>query len=268
VLALLQRGCATNHELLQSCILQRDVWRCGVAWRGTAGALGCVRCAVGGRRGVGSAGVFLSVCVQPEHRQLEHRFRDDHGPGIRPCALAHMRSAPENLRAAVVPAASGPGADVGMAHLGCGRVPAQMWACSGADEPSLVYDYLEVLAMVLYDEAPLVASLYTATRCMALRRGVVGTAGALGCVRCAVGGRREVGSAGFSTSVCVQPEHRQLEHSESDDHGRRTRPFAVARMRRASEVPSRRSVPGASGPRRRGGDGPPRMWASRSADVG
>jgi hypothetical protein len=129
------------------------------------------------------------------------------------------------------------------------------------DEPSLVYDYLQVLAMVLYDEAPLVASLYTATRCMALRRGVVGTAGALGCVRCGVGGRREVGSAGFSTSVGVQPQHRQLEHSESDDHGRRTRPFAVARMRRATDVPSRRSFPGAKW-------SPAQMWGWPTSDVG
>jgi surface protein len=34
-----------KHHLLHRCIPQGDVWRCGVAWRGTAGGLGIVRCA-------------------------------------------------------------------------------------------------------------------------------------------------------------------------------------------------------------------------------
>jgi surface protein len=85
-----------------------------------------------GWRGVGSAGVYKGVGVQPEHRQLEHRVRDDHVPGMRPCAVARKRRATDLLVAAVVPAPSGPGADVGMAHLGCGRVAVQMWASPGA----------------------------------------------------------------------------------------------------------------------------------------
>jgi surface protein len=39
-----------------------------------------------------------------------------------------MSRATDVRLAAVVPAASVPGADVGMARLGCGRVPVQVWA--------------------------------------------------------------------------------------------------------------------------------------------
>jgi len=45
-------ACAMEHHSLHRCMLQCDVWRCVVAWRGMAGALGSVRCGVDG---VGSA---------------------------------------------------------------------------------------------------------------------------------------------------------------------------------------------------------------------
>ena len=103
-----------KHHLLYSCIRQRDIW-CAV--------LCALRC---GWRGVGSAGVFRGIGVQPEHRQLEHRESDDHICRTRPCAVARMRHATDVLLASVVPAASGPGAE-------CGDGPPRMCASPGAD---------------------------------------------------------------------------------------------------------------------------------------
>jgi len=60
---------AMKHHSLHRCMLQCDVWRCGVARHGRRARLCALRC---GRRGVGSAGVLLGVGVQPKHRQLEH----------------------------------------------------------------------------------------------------------------------------------------------------------------------------------------------------
>ena len=108
------RGCAMKHHWLYSCIRQRDIW-CAV--------LCALRC---GLRGVGSAGVWPSIGVQPEHRQLEHRVRVEHIWRTRPCAVARMRHATDVLLASVVPAQSGPGAK-------CGDGPPRMWASPGAD---------------------------------------------------------------------------------------------------------------------------------------
>ncbi len=157
---------------------------CGaVAWRGTAGALGSVRCGVDGS-GVGSAGVWLGVGVQPEHRQLEHRLSDDHGRRTRPCAVARMRRAIEVLVAAVVPAQmwGWPTSDVGESRRLCGRRPVadvgQAWLNW---ERALFLIFMNGLFQRrLCDGAPLVASLYAATRCMALCAAVWTAWGRLG----------------------------------------------------------------------------------------
>ncbi len=71
-------ACAMKHHVLHRCIASlytANAMYGAAALRGTAGAGLCaLRC---GRRRVGSAGVWLGVGVQPEHRQLEHCVRDD-----------------------------------------------------------------------------------------------------------------------------------------------------------------------------------------------
>jgi len=146
---------------------------CGVAWHGRRARLCALPC---GRRGVGSAGVWLGVGVQPEHRQLEHRLSDDHGGRTRPCAVARMRRAIEVLVAAVVRAQmwGWPTSDVGESRRLCGRRPV-------ADVGQAWLNWERVLFLILMnglfqrrlcDGAPLIASVYAPMRCMALRRGV------------------------------------------------------------------------------------------------
>ncbi len=97
------------------------------AWHCTAGALGFVRFAVDGC-GVGSQVFYSAKAFNENIGSWNTASVSNMG---RACALLPSR-ATEVLFAAVVPAASGPGADVGMARLGCGRVPVQVWACPEA----------------------------------------------------------------------------------------------------------------------------------------
>ena len=164
-------ACATKPHVLHRRIRQHDVLR-----RGAARPEGSALCAAlwTARGRLGSAGVLLCGGVQPEHRQLEHSECFEYVPGMRPCAVARMRRATEVLPQQWSRPQAVPGADVGTAHLGCGRVPAQMWTSPGADVGSVWLERERVLcvpsmndtwwrvATRLCDEAPLVASLYNA----------------------------------------------------------------------------------------------------------
>ena len=120
-----------RHHLLHRCILQRDVWRCGVAWRGAAGALGCVRCGVDG---VGSAlqALYATSAFNQNIGSWNTAAVTDMSNvgalvpspacGAQPKSLSQQWS-----RQPVVP-----GADVAMARLGCGRVPVEMWVRLGS----------------------------------------------------------------------------------------------------------------------------------------
>jgi surface protein len=96
------------------------------AWRGTASELGAVRCAMDG---VGSARqAFWSASAFNQNIGSWNTAAVTTMSNVRALALSHACGAqPTSLLAAVVP-----GADVGMAHLGCGRVAVQMWASPGA----------------------------------------------------------------------------------------------------------------------------------------
>ena len=114
-----------KHHLLHRCIPQGDVRRCGVAWRGTAGGLGVVRCAedfVGSaRQAFRSASAFNQNIGSWNTASVSDMYLV--------CALvpSHACGAPsKSSLAAVVPAASGP-------RRRCGDGPPRMWASRGAD---------------------------------------------------------------------------------------------------------------------------------------
>jgi surface protein len=114
------------------------------AWRGTAGALGCGCCGVdfvgSARQAFAGASAFnqnigswntASMTTMSTVRAL--------------VSSPECGAQPTSLLAAVVPAASGPGADVGMAHLGCARVAVHMWTCSSGGVGQAWLNYERVL---------------------------------------------------------------------------------------------------------------------------
>ena len=103
---------------------------CGVAWHGRRNRL-CALCC--GRRGAGSQAFDMASAFNQDIGSWNTAAVKDmsYVGALVPSHACGAR--PTSLLASVVPAASGPGADVGVAHLGCGRLPAQMWACPGAD---------------------------------------------------------------------------------------------------------------------------------------
>ena len=101
------------------------------AWRGTAGALGCVRCAVDGvvsaRQAFNQAIAFNQNIGSWNTAAVTTMAR------VRALVPSHACGArPKSLLEGVSRAQAVPGANVGMAHLGCGRVAVQMWASPGA----------------------------------------------------------------------------------------------------------------------------------------
>ena len=180
-----------------------------------------------------------------------------------------MHTATSDVRlAAVVPATSGPGADVGMAHLGCRRVPVQMWASRGADVGEAWLSCERVLCIQAINGSSLQRGC--ATKHHPLHRcilqddvGASGMAGALGFVHCAVDG---VGSArrlftlrrrSTRTSAAGTPPQCRTwpRHALSC---RRAQPTSFSKQWSRPQV-----VPGADV-----GNGPPRMRASPGAGVG
>jgi hypothetical protein len=121
----------------------------------------------------------------------------------------------------------------------------------------------------LCDEASLVASLYSATRCMALRPGVARPAIGFVASLCALlwtawgrlGRRFNRRRRSTRTSAAGTP---RLSRASQAYASLCRRTHAARRNRR----PSRSSGPGSKWSRRRCGDGPPRMWASPGVDVG
>ena len=121
-----------SHHVLYRGILQRDAWRCGVAWRGRRARRCALRC---GLRGVGSAlsrQVFRSASAFNQNigswntaavtdMSTVRALVPSPACGAQPKSLSQKWSQPQVV----------PGADVGMAHLGCGRVAVQMWASPG-----------------------------------------------------------------------------------------------------------------------------------------
>jgi surface protein len=97
-----------------------------VAWRGTAGALGFVRCSVDGvgsarqafyeasafNQNIGSWNTASMTTMATVSALLQL-----HASGRQPKTFPQQWSRPQVVS----------GAAVGMAHLGCARVPAQMW---------------------------------------------------------------------------------------------------------------------------------------------
>ena len=108
-----------KHHLLHRCIPQGDVWRCGVAWRGTAGGLGVVRCAedfVGSaRQAFDSASAFNQNIGSWNTAAVK-----DMAGVLAVLPSPACGAQPTSLLAEVVPAACEPGADAGVAYLGCG----------------------------------------------------------------------------------------------------------------------------------------------------
>jgi hypothetical protein len=108
-----------KHHLLHRCIPQGDVWRCGVAWRGTADRLGVVRCAedfVGSaRQAFDSASAFNQNIGSWNTAAVK-----DMAGVLAVLPSPACGAQPTSLLAEVVPAACEPGADAGVAYLGCG----------------------------------------------------------------------------------------------------------------------------------------------------
>jgi hypothetical protein len=118
-------------------------WR-GVAWRGTVGPLGCGCCGVDF---VGSARqAFAEAWAFNQNIGSWNTAAMVDISVVRAIAPSHACSAqPTSLLAVVVPAASGPGADVGMAHLGCARVAVHMWTCPSGGVGQAWLNYERVL---------------------------------------------------------------------------------------------------------------------------
>ena len=176
------------------------------------------------------------------------------------------------LFAAVVPAASGPGADVGMARLGCGRVPVQMWASRGADVGEAWLSCERVLCILSVNGSSLQRGC--ATKHHPLHRcilqddvGASGMAGALGFVHCAVdgcgvGSQAFYGASAFNQNIGSWNTAAVSNMAEAcallPSHACGAQPTSFSKQWSRPQV-----VPGADV-----GMGPPRMWASPGADVG
>ena len=149
--------------------------RCAAVWRGTASALGSVRCGVDG---VGSARqAFYSASAFNQNIGSWNTARVDsmisvcalvlsHACGARPKSLSQQWSRAQMW--------GWPTSDVGESRRLCGRRPV-------ADVGQAWLNWERVLFLIfmnglfqrrLCDGAPLIASVYAAMRCMALRRGV------------------------------------------------------------------------------------------------
>jgi hypothetical protein len=128
MVALVQRGCATRHHLLHRCILSEMYG--AAAWHGKAGALGSVHYAVdrvGSARQAFFEASFNQNIGSWNTARVTIMFNvralpPSHACGMQPESFSHQWSRPQVV----------PGADVGVAHLGRGRVPAQMWVRLGS----------------------------------------------------------------------------------------------------------------------------------------
>ncbi len=102
-----------------------DVWRCGVAWRGTAGGLGVVRFAVDG---VGSAlQAFYSASAFNQNIGSWNTASITTMSSVRALVPSHACHAARNRRPS---RSSGPGSK--WSRRRCGDGPPRMWASPGA----------------------------------------------------------------------------------------------------------------------------------------
>ncbi len=139
--SLLQRRCAMQHRLLHRCILQRDVWRCGVEWSGVARLVGSALCAALWGDGVGSAlQVFHSASAFNQNigswstarvttMATVSAFVLSHACGAQPKSSSQQWSRKQVVSAQMWGL---PTSDVGESRRRCGRVLEQMWVRLGS----------------------------------------------------------------------------------------------------------------------------------------
>jgi surface protein len=239
--------------------------------RGTAGALGCVRCCVDGvgsaRQAFNGASAFnqnigsWNTAAVKDMAQAS-TLVPSHACGMPPKSFSQQWS-----RRQVVP-----GADVGIAHLGCGRVPAQMWVGLGStvNEPCVFY---LCMAACCNDVVRCSTAWYIVVCCSAM----YGAAAWSGVAwhgrwarRCAllcgdgVGSARQafLGASAFNQNIgswnTAAVTTMAIVSALVLSHACGAQPTSLLAA----------SVPAASSPQRSRGDGPLRMWASPCADVG